>query len=215
MSDLETFDFIPLQINPQSKAISAAPSAATTYPASFNKALEAELEALNALHRSLHALEPPHIVPPPPVPVNPKRSANINKLRESGNAEYRKQRHAEAVKFYGLGLQMALTRPAWEPSQLVREEVHALYSNRAQAHIQLGKWPEGAADAEASVEAKRQGNAKAWFRRGKCLMEMGRLDEAREWVARGLEFEGEEKELIELLREVEGKLKEEKEKRDA
>lgn len=212
MSDLETFDFIPLQIDPKSKAISAA---AAQIPNVSSKALEAELEALNTLHRSLHALDAPHIVPPPPVPVNPKRSANINKLRESGNAEYRKQRYAEAIKFYGLGLQMALTRPAWEPSQLVREEVHALYSNRAQAHMQLGHWPEAAADAEASVEAKRQGNAKAWFRRGRCLVEMGRLDEAREWVARGLEFEGEEKDLIELLKEVDGKLQGEKEKRDA
>ncbi|KAL2175172.1 uncharacterized protein P884DRAFT_262737 [Thermothelomyces heterothallicus CBS 202.75] len=208
MSDLDTFDFIPLQIDPKSKAISAAHT-----PAS--RALEAELAALNSLHRSLHALDAPHTVPPPPVPVNPKRSANINKLRESGNAEYRKQRYAEAIKYYTLGLQMALTRPAWEPSQLVREEVHALYSNRAQAHMQLGNWPEAAVDAEASVEAKRQGNAKAWFRRGRCLVEMGRLAEAREWVARGLEFEGEEKELIELLREVDAKLEEEKAKRDA
>ncbi len=208
MSDLEAFDFIPLQIDPKSKAISGAASPS-------NKALETELAALNALHRALHALDPPHIVPPPPVPVNPKRSANLAKLRESGNAEYRRQRYAEAVKFYTLGLQMALTRPPWEPSQLVREEVHALYSNRAQAHMHLGAWPEGAVDAEASVEAKRQGNAKAWFRRGRCLVEMGRLEEAREWVARGLEFEGEEKELIELLKEVEGKIEEDKGRRDA
>ncbi|GAB1314808.1 Translocation protein sec72 [Madurella fahalii] len=207
MSDLETFTFIPLQIDPKSKAISAVPPA--------SKALETELAALNALHRSLHSLEGPMTVPPPPVPVNPKRSANVNKLRESGNAEYRKQRHAEAIKFYTLGLQMALTRPPWEPSQLVREEVHQLYSNRAQAHMQLGNWPEAAVDAEASVEAKRQGNAKAWFRRGKCLLEMGRLAEAKEWVGRGLEFEGEEKELIELLREIEGKMAEEKAARDA
>jgi len=208
MSDLDSFDFVPLQIDPKSKAISGAQT-----PTS--RALETELAALNALHRSLHALDAPHIVPPPPVPVNPKRSANINKLRESGNAEYRKQRYGEAVKFYTLGLQMALTRPAWEPSQLVREEAHALFSNRAQAYMQLGSWPEAAVDAEASVEAKRQGNAKAWFRRGRCLVEMGRLAEAREWVARGLEFEGEEKELIELLREVDGKLEEDKGKRDA
>ncbi|KAK4233686.1 hypothetical protein C8A03DRAFT_38590 [Achaetomium macrosporum] len=207
-ADLETFDFIPLQIDPKSKAISAAQQ-----PCS--KALETELAALNALHKSLHSLEAPHLVPPPPVPVNPKRSANLNKLRESGNAEYRKQRYAEAIKFYTLGLQMALTRPHWEPSQLVREEVHALYSNRAQAHMQLGNWPEAAVDAEASVEAKRQGNAKAWFRRGRCLVEMGRLAEAREWVTRGLEFEGEEKELIELLKEIDGKMEEEKGKRDA
>jgi translocation protein SEC72 len=207
MSDLETFTLIPLQIDPKSKAISSL------HPA--NKALEAELAALNTLHRSLHALDAPHTVPPPPVPVNPKRSANLNKLRESGNAEYRKQRYAEAIKFYTLGLQMALTRPAWEPSQLVREEVHQLYSNRAQAHMQLAQWPEAAVDAEASVEAKRQGNAKAWFRRGRCLVEMGRLDEAREWVARGLEFEGEEKELSELLREVESRLAGENKTRDA
>ncbi|KAL2162887.1 hypothetical protein VTH06DRAFT_6723 [Thermothelomyces fergusii] len=208
MSDLDSFDFIPLQIDPKSKAISAAHT-----PAS--RTLEAELAELNSLHRSLHSLEGPYIVPPPPMPVNPKRTANINKLRESGNAEYRKQRYGDAIKFYTLGLQMALTRPAWEPSQLVREEVHALYSNRAQAHMQLGNWPEAAGDAEASVEAKRQGNAKAWFRRGRCLVEMGRLAEAREWVARGLEFEGEEKELIELLKDVDARLEEEKAKRDA
>lgn len=197
MSDLDTFTFLPLHLDPQSKALSASPS---------SRGLGAELEALNALHRSLRSLEAPHLVPPPPVPVNPKRSANVQKLRESGNVEYRKQRFGEAIKFYTLGLQMALTRPAWEPSQLVREEVHQLLSNRAQAHMQLGGWPEAAADAEASVEAKRQGNAKAWFRRGKCLVEMGRLEEAREWVGKGLEVEGEEKELMELLKEVEGKI---------
>nr|5L0Y_A Chain A, Sec72-ssa1 c-terminal peptide fusion protein [synthetic construct]5L0Y_B Chain B, Sec72-ssa1 c-terminal peptide fusion protein [synthetic construct]5L0Y_C Chain C, Sec72-ssa1 c-terminal peptide fusion protein [synthetic construct]5L0Y_D Chain D, Sec72-ssa1 c-terminal peptide fusion protein [synthetic construct]5L0Y_E Chain E, Sec72-ssa1 c-terminal peptide fusion protein [synthetic construct]5L0Y_F Chain F, Sec72-ssa1 c-terminal peptide fusion protein [synthetic construct]5L0Y_G Ch len=147
--------------------------------------------------------------------VNPKRSANINKLRESGNAEYRKQRYGDAIKLYTLGLQMALTRPAWEPAGLVRDEIHQLYSNRAQAYMQLGQWPEAAADAECSVEAKRQGNAKAWYRRGKCLMEMRRLQEAREWVARGLEFEGEEKELAELLKEIDSKLAAEKASRDA
>ncbi len=212
MSDLDTFDFLPLQIDPKSKAISSTPSSSSS---SSTRALDAELAALNTLHRAIHALDPPHVVPPPPVPVNPKRSANVSKLRESGNAEYRKQHYAEAAKFYTLGLQMALTRPAWEPSQLVREEVHALYSNRAQAHMQLGAWAEAAVDAEASVEAKKQGNAKAWFRRGRCLIEMGRLAEAREWITRGLEYEGEEKELSELLREVDGKLEEERARRDA
>jgi len=198
MSDLETFTLLPLAIDPQSKAITA--------PAGSSRALAAELDALNALHRSLRTLDAPHVVPPPPVPVNPKRSANLAKLRESGNLEYRKQKYAEAIKFYTLGLQMAMTRPAWEPSQLVREEVHQLYSNRAQAHMHLQNWPEAAADAEASVEAKRQGNAKAWFRRGRCLVEMGRLEEARDWVGKGLEVEGEEKELMELLKEVEAKI---------
>ncbi|KAI1182186.1 tetratricopeptide repeat domain-containing protein [Nemania serpens] len=196
MSDLDTFSLLPLQIDPQSKAVSTPSSSRT---------LQAELAALNALHRAMLSLETPHHVPPPPVPVNPKRSAQITKLRESGNAEQRKGRHAEAAKLYGLGLQMALGRPLWEPQGLVREEVAALYANRAQAYMGMLAWPEAAADAEASVEAKRVGNSKAWWRRGKCLLEMGRLDEAREWVRKGLELEGEEAELVALLKDIEVK----------
>ncbi|TGJ83190.1 hypothetical protein E0Z10_g5576, partial [Xylaria hypoxylon] len=58
-----------------------------------------------------------------------------------------------------------------------------------------------------SVEAKRTGNAKAWWRRGKCLLEMGRLDEAREWVRKALELEGEEAELAGLLKDIDARLK--------
>lgn len=202
MSDLTHFDLQPLQMDPQSKAISATTS---------SRALAAELEELNNLHRAiLTTVETPTGVPPPPVPVNPKRTANVSKLRDNGNSEYRKQKYGEAVKLYTLGLQMALTRPYWEPAQLVREEAAALLANRAQAHMALGNWPEGAVDAEASVECRRVGNAKAWWRRGKCLLEMGRLDEAREWVGRALEVEGEEADLVALLKDVDAKL----EKRD-
>lgn len=85
---------------------------------------------------------------------------------------------------------MALGRPGWEPASLVREEASGLFSNRAQAHIQASMWPEGAADAKCSVELKRgPGNAKAWAQRGKCLVEMGRWEEAREWVREGLDVE--------------------------
>jgi translocation protein SEC72 len=197
MSDLDTFTLLPLQIDPQTKAVSTPSS---------SRSLQNELTALNTLHRALLSLETPNQVPPPPVPVNPKRSANISKLRDSGNDAHRKGKHADALKFYSLGLQMALTRPLWEPQGLVRDEVAALYANRAQSHMALQAWPEGAADAEASVEAKRVGNSKAWWRRGKCLMEMGRLDEAQEWVRKGLELEGEEGELVALLKDVDAKL---------
>ncbi|KAI0403355.1 tetratricopeptide repeat domain-containing protein [Xylaria palmicola] len=198
MSDLDTFTLLPLQLDPQTKAVSTTSSSRT---------LQAELGALNALHRALLSLETPSQVPPPPVPVNPKRSANLTKLRESGNAEHRRGRHAEAVKLYSLGLQMALGRPLWEPQGLVREEVAALYANRAQAHAALRAWPAAAADADASVEAKRAGNAKAWWRRGRALVEMGRLAEAADWVRRGLELEGEEAELAALLVEINDKVK--------
>lgn len=199
MSDIDTFTLLPLKLDPQSKAVASTSS--TT-----SRALEAELASLNALHRAILSLEGGHPVPPPPVPVNPKRSANITKLRDSGNSEFRKGRYADAIRFYSLGLQMALTRPAWEPSGLVRDEVAGLFANRAQAHMALQGWVEGAADAECSVEVKKVGNAKAWWRRGKCLLEMSRLEEAREWVGRGLEMEGEEGELVALLKEIDGQM---------
>lgn len=71
--------------------------------------------------------------------------------------------------------------------------------------MSLQAWPEGAADAEGSVEMKRQGNAKAWWRRGKCLVEMGRWEEAGEWVAKGLEAEGNDTDLKGLMKEIKTK----------
>lgn len=201
MSDLEHFDLLPIQMDPQSKAIQ------TTRP---SRALAAELAQLNTLHRSLLALETPGGVPPPPIPVNPKRTAAVSKFRDQGNDQYRKQKYLEAAKLYTSGLETALERPLWEPSALVREEVSGLLANRAQAHMAVQNWPQGAVDAEASVEARRVGNPKGWWRRGRCLAEMGRLEEARDWVKRGLEVEGEEGELVSLLREIEARIQKDK-----
>ncbi|TVY46755.1 Translocation protein [Lachnellula occidentalis] len=196
MEDTETFTLVPLYMDPASKTISSS---------NTSRSLQEELAALNDLHKAFKKLDTD--VPPPPIPVNPKRSAGITKLRESGNAEFRAGKHTDAINYYTLGLQMALTRPAWEPSGLVRDEVAGLYSNRAMAHVAISNWVEGSVDAEASVEAKKAGNAKAWWRKGRCLIEMGRLEEAKEWVGKGLEMEGNEADLVTLLKEIEGKNK--------
>ena len=111
----------------------------------------------------------------------------------------------EAIKLYTFGLEMALGRPGWEPAAIVRDETSLLYANRAQAHMSIQAWPEGAVDAETSVEMKRVGNAKAWYRRGKCLVEMGRWEEAGEWVRKGLEVEGNEAELKGLMDEIQSR----------
>jgi translocation protein SEC72 len=66
-------------------------------------------------------------------------------------------------------------------------------------------WPEGAVDAQCSVELKKVGNAKAWWRRGKCLLEMSRVEEAKEWVSEALEFEGQEQDLVSLMEEIKKK----------
>ena len=196
----ETFTLLPLQIDPASKAITAP-----TIPT-----LTQDLQSLTSLHRSLLTLpSESHTTPPPPVPVNPKRSAQIQKMREQGNISLRKATPSntapatEAIKLYTYGVEMALGRPLWEHSQLVRDEASVLFANRSQAYMARQGWAEGAADAETSVELKRVGNGKAWWRRGRCLCEMGRWTEAREWAAQGMEVEGNEEELKGLVKEVE------------
>ncbi|KAK5702273.1 hypothetical protein LTR17_022454 [Elasticomyces elasticus] len=193
----DTFIQLPLNLDPATKALTSTDST-----------LSADLDELNKLHRSLLALETPNQIPPPPAPVHPKRSVNITKLRESGNASYKKGDFPGAITLYNLAIRMASERPSWEASGLVREELSALYNNRAQAYMAQQSWAEGSVDAECSVELKRVGNVKGWWRRGSCLKEMGRQEEAAEWVRNGLEFErvGPEKdkvgELEALLREV-------------
>lgn len=174
----ETFHQYTLTIDPQTKAILTSDSSIT-----------AEIEELNKFHRTLIASEAANQTCPPPVPVHPKRTVQITKLRESGNAAFKKAQYTEAIKLYDLAIRMATDRPSWEPSQLVRDELSTLYNNRAQALMSLQNWSGAAVDAETSVEMKRVGNPKAYWRRGQCLKEMGRLNEAEEWARNGLELE--------------------------
>ncbi|KAL8992054.1 MAG: hypothetical protein Q9188_007666, partial [Gyalolechia gomerana] len=134
---LETFNQLPLTIDPTSKSLSSPlPHLATP------------LTNLHTLQRTLLSL--PSQIPPPPLPTNPKRSAQIQKMRDQGNVSLRKNptKPTEAIQLYTYGIEMALGRPGWEPSPLVKEEASLLYANRAQAYMAAGMWPEGAADAE-------------------------------------------------------------------
>lgn len=206
-SEIDIFNQYPLFIDPSTKAISLPQSSAYTSVQRSN--INTELQELNDLHRALLSLEPPN-VPPPPLPVNPKRSAQITKLRDSGNAAYRKNNHAEAVRLYTYAIEMALSRPGWEPVTLAREELAGLFGNRAQAQMGQQAWPEGYIDAKASVDSKPVGNVKAWWRVAKCLAEMSRYTEAKSFILKGLEIEGRTseggKELVALLEDVEAAL---------
>jgi translocation protein SEC72 len=192
---VETFNQLPIAYNSSTKLVSS------TLP---DAALASEITTINTYHKALTApnTDAHDGTPPPPTAVNPKRSANISKLRESGNQAFRSQKYDDSIRMYSLAIDMALGRPLWEPSALVREELSALYANRAQAYMAQENWPEGAVDAKVSVELKKVGNVKAWWRRGKCLVEMGRTSEADDWLSEGIEFESDDAELIELLNEI-------------
>ncbi|CUS11411.1 unnamed protein product [Tuber aestivum] len=191
----DVFVVVPIEMDPTTKAIQALPS-------SNDPLLARELEALNNLHRTLKSVpEITNGIPPPPTSVGPKRSALIERMRQTGNSAFKKKNYSEAVDLYTHAITMALTRPPWEPSALLRDELHQLYANRAQAHIGINNWPEALADVNASIDLKRVGNPKAHWRKGKCLKEMGRHEEAKEALEFGLEF-GNDTELAHMLKEV-------------
>lgn len=202
-SEIDIYNQYPLYMDPSTKALSLPQSSAQT--PSQTAAINAELEELNQLHRALISLDPPNI-PPAPLPVNPKRSAQISKLRDSANAAHRKSNYDEAIKLYSYAIDMALSRPGWEPIGVAREELSGLYANRAQAHMAMQAWPDALVDAKASVDSKPIGNVKAWWRIAKCLAEMSRYEEARRFLHKSLDIEGKDseggKELFSLLGEV-------------
>jgi translocation protein SEC72 len=188
---LEFFDQISLSIDPSTKAISSL---------SKDKSIQDAVTSLNALHTSLKSLDTP--TPPPPVPVNPKRSGNIAKMRDSANAAFRKGQFQEAIRLWNFAIDMASGRPAWEPMGLQREELAALYLARSNSHVSAQNWVEGWKDAELSKECKKglqtgpngekvPGNPKSYLLGGKCLMEMSRWSDAVAWFGEGLEVEGE------------------------
>jgi translocation protein SEC72 len=67
--------------------------------------------------------------------------------------------------------------------------------------MSINNWPEALADASVSVELKKPQNQKAHWRKGKCLKEMGRLEEARDALEHGIDC-GADPELTGLLKEV-------------
>lgn len=203
-TDIDSYTQYGLYLDPTTKSISL-PNTEGQTPSQL-ETINAELQQLNILHRALIGLDSPN-VPPPPLPINPKRSAQITKLRDTANTAFRKSNYAEAIKLYGYAIDMAYSRPAWEPVNLVRDELSGLYANRAQAYMSQQSWPEGWIDSKCSAECKPVGNVKAWWRGGKCLVEMGRWDEARAWVEQALGLEGPAseggKELLALLADIE------------
>lgn len=202
---LETYTHLPLHIDPQTKQVTAL---------STDKELQDALASLNSLHTTFKSLDTPNNVPPPPMPVNPKRTAQIHKLRDSAAASSKKGNHTDAIRLLGVAIDMAASRPGWEPMGLVKEELALMYLSRGAAHIGVQNWPEGLNDAECSIEAKSgpsqgpngeriPGNPKAWIVGGKCLMEMGRWSDTVEWLERAVEKEGREgddcRQLLQML----------------
>ena len=127
--------------------------------------------------------------------------------RHNSNNNNQSSALEESLKYWSYAIDMAMQRPGFEASAVVREELASLYASRAQVYMMLKRWADGFADGRCSVECKRQGvNKEGWVRAARCLVEMGRWDEGVRWIEAGRNTEGAEslgREWEEVGREVE------------
>ncbi|CAL1715182.1 unnamed protein product [Somion occarium] len=142
---------------------------------------------LNRLSKMLH-LNPNLRCPPPPQIVSQKLSMAINNTKEEGNALFKAGQHDKAIQRYTMAINVAAQRPPWEASQLMREELSTIISNRSAAYLESGNYVGALVDAEAVITLKR-GWSKGHFRKSKALMKLERYHEAKEAIELGLSFE--------------------------
>ncbi|KAN0062544.1 hypothetical protein ACQY0O_005076 [Thecaphora frezii] len=160
-----------------------------------------DLTILNALIRSVRGLPPNVPFPPPPNIVPPQRSMAINQAKEQGNAAFRKQNWAEAVRMYTLAVDVAASRPLWEPNQVARDELSLCLANRSAAFYGCGDYIGALCDAEAVVKLKKPWS-KGHYRKGKALAALNRFPEARDAFELGLQFDPDNGDLKQAINDL-------------
>ncbi|KAL9544298.1 hypothetical protein MBANPS3_007704 [Mucor bainieri] len=118
-------------------------------------------------------------MPLPNKPVPSKIKTSVNTLKADGNQAYKLEHFEEAVKWYTAAVELAWSRPLWEPLafQAVREELAPILSNRSAANLSLGNYVDALVDAHIVTQLKKDWS-KGWFRKGKALMGLQRFHEA-------------------------------------
>ncbi|KAH9821601.1 hypothetical protein DFH28DRAFT_525980 [Melampsora americana] len=165
------------------------------------KSVQDTLDIINDLSQYLARAPFPHCPPQPQLVQNNARSQQINKMKEDGNVAFKGNNFERAVELYTLAAEAAATRPLFEPSMWVKEELSVVLCNRAAAYQSMKKWVEALCDAEAVIQLKRNWS-KGHFRKAKALQGMGKLDQARDAALLGLEFEPDNADLRSIHNEI-------------
>lgn len=105
----------------------------------------------------------------------------LQALFKRGNA-------SQAITKYTNAASLAIQRPPWEASQVMREELTTAVSNRSAAYCDTRDYLSALADAE-TVIAIRRNWTKGHFRKAKALLGLGRLRDASDAIRLGLDFE--------------------------
>ena len=146
--------------------------------------------------------------PPPQNSVNPHRSSEIERQKKLGNDAFTKKNYMDALKFYSGALELAASRPPWEPSQLSCDELSILLCNRSAAFLGAELLGEAYADALTCVKLKPVW-VKGYYRLAKVCLKLLRGREALDVVQTGLQYEPLNEDLLALRREVLGQISDE------
>jgi translocation protein SEC72 len=152
------------------------------------------------------SIKPLKEIPSPNKPIQ-SVNAQVNRLKIEGNKAYKENNYQEAIEFYNSGVQLAWSRPLWEPLafQYVREELAPILSNRSAAHVALEHYIEALVDAEMVTRIKKDWS-KGWFRKGKALAGLERYIEAIGAYKIGLRYGVNNEELLVALKQAENAL---------
>jgi len=168
-----------------------------------------DFASLNELAEQLNTAFGKDGVPPPPPPPNQPgmpnggpRTQRMTKFKDEGNTMFKKGQHALAAKQYTNALDIAASRPPWEPHVILREELAMVLSNRSAAYVADNELDCGLWDADAVIGLKRPWS-KGHFRKAKALMGMGRYQEAKEALELGLSFDPDSEEMKKTVEDIE------------
>ncbi|KAG9014349.1 hypothetical protein FRB94_012755 [Tulasnella sp. JGI-2019a] len=144
----------------------------------------------------------PIAVPAPPNVVHPARSQAVQKAKEDGNAAYKAKNWGQAIQHYNMSANIALSRNPWEPAALMRDEMAIIICNRSATFAAAEDYISALVDADVVIQLKRPWS-KGHFRKAKALLGLGRLEEARDAVMLGLQFEPDSTEMLAFKKEIE------------
>ena len=89
---------------------------------------------------------------------------------------------------YTTAAEITMSRPQWEASNLIKDELAMVLSNRSAAHAITNDWVSALVDADVVVQIKRPWS-KGHFRKAKALQGLGKYEEAKVALSLGLSFE--------------------------
>ncbi|ORY87694.1 hypothetical protein BCR37DRAFT_342760 [Protomyces lactucae-debilis] len=194
---METFIALPITLKEVDKRVVAT---------STDNQVNGYLQQIDALSNGMKQSGFPAEVPGPPAQsINPHRSTQIELAKKQGNEYFGKKQYAEALQIYSRALEMAASRPPWEPSQMANDEMAILLANRSAAFLGAEAYPEAYADACCCVDLRKPW-PKGYFRKARALVKLGKVMEALETVQAGLGYEPTNEDLLNTKKEIEALL---------